>query len=224
MKQASDRLGHGCQGPTVSNFLESPRLSYARSSVRVTLLWIMCFLLALQLLALPINAQSLGDIAKKNQEAKAKTESTPTKVYKNGDLTADPTAPKVKPQDSDTTSPASPTQLAKADPKTTSDKTVSDAKPAKDEAYWRDRWLPVALRLADETRKAADVAARIYDLTVELSGIGPLNARRGGVEAERQRLITESQALDTTIAIDKARLEEIREEGRRAGALPGWFR
>src|SRR6267142_5854570 len=67
-----------------------------------------------------VGAQSLGEIAKRTQETKEKTKPTPAKSYKNGDLTADPTAPKVE-APTDATTPAPATQPAKADSKTTSD-------------------------------------------------------------------------------------------------------
>jgi hypothetical protein len=86
------------------------------------------------------------------------------------------------------------------------------------------RWTPLQQKLDGELAKSLTLRSRISELTVELSGIGPLNARRGGVESERQRLVTEAQLLDGNISADKATLEAIREEGRRAGALPGWFR
>jgi hypothetical protein len=44
------------------------------------------------------------------------------------------------------------------------------------------------------------------------------------VESERQRLITESDSLRASVGADKAAIQAIEEEGRRAGALPGWFR
>lgn len=92
------------------------------------------------------------------------------------------------------------------------------------EAYWRARWEPLAGKIGDDLARNVELSQRIYDLTIELSGIGPLNARRAGVEAERQRLITERERNDHVIAEDKAALADIQEEGRRAGALPGWFR
>ena len=43
------------------------------------------------------HAQSLGDIAKKNQQQRDKAKSPPAKTYTNQDLTTDPTAPKTTP-------------------------------------------------------------------------------------------------------------------------------
>jgi hypothetical protein len=161
-------------------------------------------------------AQSLGDIAKKTEEERDKTtasSSTASKVYSDKDLrgahAAEPT---------ETGKTHENTVAGKAD-STTSDK----GKSAKNEAYWRARWTPVQRRLDEELAKSTRLKARVSELTSELSDdFGTLNARRA--EAERQRLITESDTLDRVISADKAALANIQEEGRRAGALPGWFR
>jgi hypothetical protein len=168
------------------------------------------------------HAQTLGEIAKKTQSEQAARQTDgqtkpPTKKYSNENLSSDPTAPAVpavKPSNDERTTTDSSLEKAKGDA----------AVPTKDEAYWRARWTPLYRKIADELAKSVEMRKRIYELTVDLSGIGPLNARRGGVEAERQRLMTEADALDNIVARDKAEFEAIREEGRRAGALPGWFR
>ena len=82
----------------------------------------------------------------------------------------------------------------------------------------------IARRVAEKRDKLATTAKRVAELTFELTGIGPLNARRGGVETERQRLITEANALQIDIEADQKALSNVEEEGRRAGALPGWLR
>jgi hypothetical protein len=94
----------------------------------------------------------------------------------------------------------------------------------KDEAYWRARCAPLLQKIHDNLVKIPPLESRINDLTNELAGIGALNARRGGVETERQRLITEVQTLRDTVSADTKALKDIEEEGRQAGALPGWFR
>jgi hypothetical protein len=177
-----------------------------------------------------VHAQSLADAAKKAQEEhdKAKTTPTPAKVYTNKDLKEIPASPPAQPAMGPTASVIASATTGNADAGKVATKTdqppdaIKD--PVKAEVYWRDRWTPIYIQLVDEQTKATALATRIDDLTVELSGIGPLNARRGGVETERQRLITQLQAQNDKITADKAVLAAIQEEGRRAGALPGWFR
>ena len=181
------------------------------------------------------HAQSLADVARQTEEARAKaqepsksddskkTEAPKSKVYTNKELTPDNRPlPETKTDGTDAKTPGTDTKTtSKKDEKTTEGKS-KDTK--KDEAYWRGRVAPLHRGMAEKLAKAATVDRRIRELTDELSGIGPLNARRGGVESERQRLITEADTLRASISVDKAEIEAIEEEGRRAGALPGWFR
>jgi hypothetical protein len=190
-----------------------------------------------------LHAQSLGDIAKKAQEqrdkAKAEAEKAKTegekagqpaakplsKTYTNKDLTDTPPAEKPASEAAPSKSTSSETKKSADKADSTADKSSEIGKAVvKDEAYWRGRWTPLHEKLGEDLQKALSLRGRIYDLTVELIGIGPLNARRGGVETERQRLITEAEAVDNMIAKDKAALAAVEEEGRRASALPGWFR
>jgi hypothetical protein len=110
--------------------------------------------------------------------------------------------------------------------KDTSNKVATEKsdKSVKDESYWRARVAPLNQQIHDNTGKSLTLKGRIDDLTTELLGIGSLNARRGGVETERQRLITEFQALNEVVSVDIKAVKAIEEEGRVAGALPGWFR
>ena len=178
----------------------------------------------------PVRAQSLADVAKKTEEeraAKSKQETKsksddakkpekPAKVYTNKDLGS---APSAAPADVNADSRVDATPKNAATTITTTTKDLS-----KDEGYWRGRVEPIRQRIIANLEKEIGIRQRIIDLTRELEGIGPLNARRAGVETERQRLITEADNLDATVRADTRAFENIQEEGRRAGALPGWFR
>ena len=173
-------------------------------------------------------AQSLGDVAKKTEEQRDKTKtSSPaaSKTYSDKDLK------EARPVLSDTPAEKQPEAASpdKAPATTASSKpenTASDKAKSvvKDEAYWRAQWTPIQRKLDEELAKSKRLKARVIELTNELSVIGTLNGRRAAVESQRQRLITESDTLDVVISGDKAALASIQEEGRRAGALPGWFR
>jgi hypothetical protein len=69
-----------------------------------------------------------------------------------------------------------------------------------------------------------DLRSGIDDLNAQLRGMEVFDAAGAGMEAERQWLITELQQLQIAVAVDLAAVKAIEEEGRRAGALPGWFR
>ena len=183
---------------------------------------------ALTSFASTVCAQSLGDVAKKTEEQRDKTKtSSPTasKAYSDKDLK------EARPVVSDTLIEKQPEAVStdKAPVTTASSKSESTASDksksvAKDEAYWRAQWTPIQRKLDEELAKSAKLKARVIELTNELSVIGTLNGRRAAIETQRQRLINESDLLDSVITGDKAALSNIQDEGRRAGALPGWFR
>jgi hypothetical protein len=183
-------------------------------------------ILMLLVVASIAQAQSLAEVAKKAEDEHAKATSTDgktsdapkTRSYTDKDLKPAPSS-EVKPPATDTATSAPDTKASKSD---AADSTAK--KPSKDEAYWRGRVAPLHQKVAETLAKLVVLDRRISDLTVDLQGIGPLNARRGGVESERQRLITESDSFHATVDADKAAIQAIEEEGRRAGALPGWFR
>ena len=120
--------------------------------------------------------------------------------------------------------PSEQTPPAVAAPVAASSVTAEPLDPRKTEAYWRERGDPIRRRIDEAKSRRALMTARIAELTDQLYDIGPLNTRRGGVETERQRLISERDELDRLTAIDIRAFKDLEEEGRRAGALPGWFR
>jgi len=118
--------------------------------------------------------------------------------------------------------PAAPVLVSTPAPSTTAP--LPKAPPKQDEAYWRARVAPLHASLDANVAQSRTLSLRIDDLTIELLGIHPFNTRRGGVEAERQRLITERQARVAALIDDQRAIDAVEEEGRRARALPGWFR
>jgi len=173
-------------------------------------------------------AQSLGDVAKKTEEQRDKTKTSSqaaAKAYSDKDLKeARPVlsdTPVEKQPEAVSTDKAPGTKASSKPESTPSDKAKS---VVKDEAYWRAQWTPIQRKLDEELARSARLKARINELANQLNGVWPDKARRTGAEAERQRLISESSTLDAFINGDKAVLANIQEEGRRAGALPGWFR
>jgi septal ring factor EnvC (AmiA/AmiB activator) len=165
-----------------------------------------------------VQAQSLVDAAKKAQDErdKAKPTQTPgttdssggTKVYTNEDLSDEPLA-------------ATSANEAKTPAATKAEKTDGHAKG---EAYWRSRVAPLQKKIDESQRKSDALRKRIAELTTEMDGLVPVNPRPGSVASERQKLITQADRLEAEISAEKKALGDIEEEGRRAGALPAWFR
>ena len=66
------------------------------------------------------------------------------------------------------------------------------------------------------------IQARHDALAAQLSSSPPLGILVLGPELTR--LQTELSAARTAVRIAQAKIDAMMEEGRRAGALPGWFR
>lgn len=94
----------------------------------------------------------------------------------------------------------------------------------KDEQYWRSRALDIRTRL----RQATD---RVEDL--ELSAAGWRRRfyaeedpyfRDGKIKPEWDRVLAQLEETRNEVETTRKELEDFLEEGRRAGALPGWLR
>jgi hypothetical protein len=168
------------------------------------------------------SAQSLGDIAKK-EEARRKTVKSPGKVYTNQDLRADTSsAPEPAPPASaaaDATQPAAPNAPAAAQP----------AQPApaddqkKDEAYWKDR-LTQARTALDRAKTFADaLQSRINALTTDFAARSD-PAQRSVIEQDRQKALAELDRVSKEIKDNTKAITDIQEEARKAGVPASWYR
>ena len=158
--------------------------------------------------------QSLGDIARKaaiEREAKSKDGKAPPPVtVTNKDLTsvaAPGSVPPVKAASEPRAGGKAPAAPAAAS--------------AKDEAYWRAKMRPLRDKLLSDRSSSAVVAKRLTELRYNVtSDPGGLAAAR----AEKVRLTTEMQNWNVILDTDLRAMADLREDGRRAGALPAWLR
>lgn len=171
-------------------------------------------IIAIVLAAFVPSPQSLGEIAKKaaaekaaKREAEAGQTQPPTKVFTDKDLASDPLA-----ADKPVAPPIGKEESAAA---------VMIAAAAKSEAYWRGRLAPMREQLTSDmlasdvvARNLDEVRAKLEPNLVSLAVFGP----------EVVRLTTELKNWNAIVAADVAAIERLKEEGRRGGAFPGWFR
>jgi hypothetical protein len=99
--------------------------------------------------------------------------------------------------------------------------TITTTTVGKDEAYWRGRLRPLQTKLEGDIETRRPLASRLVELSSELE---PNLASFTLFGAEIGRLTTEVQRLNGIIANDNQDIDNLREEGRHAGALPGWLR
>jgi hypothetical protein len=178
-------------------------------------------------LAVPVCAQSLGELAKKEQERR-KASPPAAKVYTNDDLKkiTVPGATAEEPKD------AKDSQATK-DPKDTKDakdskdaKDPADAKTAeapKDEAAWRARMTAARedLRKGEMFRDA--LQSRINGLSADFSARDD-PYQRAQIADERQKALAELASVTTDIDKAKKLIADIEEEARRANVPAGWIR
>ena len=162
---------------------------------------------------LPLHAQSLGDLAKKEQERR-KTVAAPGKVFTNKDL---PTPPEPAPAAGSGALPPATTAEAKPEaPKT-------EAKDEKDEAWWRGRVVQ-----AHEAQRRAEAFAEALQSRINALSADFVNRddpfQRAKVAEDRQKAIAELSRVTAEIDQAKKELAAIDEEARQAGVPPGWLR
>lgn len=171
--------------------------------------------------AVPLAAQtpapSLGELAKKTAEERAKTK-TPAKVYTNKDV-----EPSTRPLPDATPIATNVTPIAVAPP--TPD--TPAAVVAKDELYWHGRSLALHGQL-DADVIARDAVARRYRSYA--SATNRTTTYRDGAYVSRDLQNKTRDAYDeltrvnAVVTADKLAIVTFEEEARRAGVPPGWLR
>lgn len=169
----------------------------------------------------PARAQSLADIAQKEEERR-KTVKPASKVLTNKDLgdvppaPAAPPAPVAPPADAKTAEAA---KTAKpAEPSAEDSKT-----PVKDQAYWSGRMKELRAKLDLDQISAEAFQARINALSADFVNRDD-PAQRGIIARDRQRAVGEFDRLTKAIADGKKAIADLEEEARKASVPPGWLR
>lgn len=96
--------------------------------------------------------------------------------------------------------------------------------PVRDEAYWRSRALEVRLRW----RKAADDVKELEQSAAgwrrRFYAENDPYVRSGQIKPEWDRVLDRLEEARAEVEASRTELAELLEEGRTAGALPGWLR
>jgi hypothetical protein len=165
--------------------------------------------------ARPVNAQSLGDVARQEEERRKDVKS-PAKVYTNTDLKAPPSSLAPPPAPGAAASSSAPKQA----PKAADDK---PKEPSKDQAYWAGRKKELQAKLDRDKVLVEAVQSRINALTADFSSrADPI--QRSGIGRDRQQAVSELDRLQQDIKAGQKALTDLDEEARKAGVPPGWLR
>ncbi|MBZ5560515.1 MAG: hypothetical protein LAO77_24940 [Acidobacteriia bacterium] len=175
-------------------------------------------------LASVLRAQSLADIAKKEEERR-KTIATPAKVYTNKDLSPVPATTATPP------AATTPADTAKDADKSKDTKDAKDAKdasggkdtPVKDQKYWSERQKALQAQLDHDMSFADALQVKINAQTTDfIARDDP--AQKAQIERDRNKSLADLEGLKKAIEADKKAIADFQEEARRAGVPPGWLR
>jgi len=198
----------------------------------------------------PLWAQSLGDLARQEEERR-KTIKSASKVYTNRDLGNAQPPPAGQGASRSTASTAtggqagstgqtgstgqsgstgqtgSTGQVSPAGPTSPAGQTAPAADKAqgvaKDQAYWAGRMQELSTQLTRDETFASALQTQVNSLTAEfINQSDP--AQRSVIEQNRQRALTEFARLQIEIDKDRKAVADFDEEARRAGVPPGWLR
>ena len=164
-------------------------------------------------------AQSLADIAKKEEERRKALKGT-GKVYTNDDLhrypvlplPGQPAPPPDKPAAND---PVTGAQAAPVPP--------AEQKEEKGEAYWKKLMTDARALLARTTSHHEAMQSRINALTADFYARDD-PAQRAVLWTERTRALEEQEQLVKDMADQKKAIAQIEDDARKAGVPPGWLR
>jgi hypothetical protein len=172
--------------------------------------------------AVPVCAQTLGDIAKREAERR-KASPPAAKTYTNEDLKKLPPAPEPGAKAVEK-APAKAGDAAKADDAAKPGDAKADAgAPAKDEKYWRGRITAANEEIRRNEMFRDALQSRINALSADFAGRDD-PYQRATIADDRQKALAELARVNEEIEKSKKLLGEIAEEGRRAGIPPGWLR
>jgi hypothetical protein len=177
--------------------------------------------LAVAVNSVPLRAQSLATLAKKEEERR-KSVPAPAKVYTNKDLTAVPEGT----QPSSIPAPAAPDAASAPPAAGGAPKDAEASKPAgqvKDQAYWAGRQKALQEKLEREQTYVEAMQTRVNALSTDfVNRDDPV--QRGGIERDRQKVMAEMDRLKKSVEDTKKGIADLEEEARRAGVPPGWLR
>ena len=166
----------------------------------------------------PAGAQSLADVARKEEERR-KTAGEPQKVYTNKDLHAVPAGSPPAPAAPETPAAGG----GKAADGAKDGEKAADKEPVKDKAYWGGKLKTLQSQLTQDQDMSEAVQTRINSLTADFaSRDDPM--QRAKIDADRRKALTDLDRLKKAVVDDQKAIATLLEDARKAGVPPGWLR
>jgi len=101
---------------------------------------------------------------------------------------------------------------------------VDDDELALDEAYWRDRGLEIRLAWKEASESVEELEADVFNLRMRFYAEDDPFYRDAQIKPAWDHAIEELNRAREEVDSRQQELEDFMEEGRVAGALPGWLR
>jgi hypothetical protein len=166
-------------------------------------------------IASPALAQSLADVARKEEERRKEIKK-PAKVITNEDL-----RPGLQP--TNPPPPAGDASAAASDTGKTDTGGAGTAEPAKDQKYWVGKKKALDDALDRDSGYAEALQVRINALTADfVNRDDPV--QKSKIEQDRIKALAELDRLKKAIESDKKALADLQDEARKAGVPAGWVR
>jgi hypothetical protein len=181
--------------------------------------------------AAPVRAQSLADVAKKEQERR-RTTKTAGKVYTNNDLaplsgsgnTAAPGGSAAAGDAKDAAGGDAQDKTEAQDAGKSDSKTEDNASgDAHDRSYWTKRMGGLRESLQRDQVYADALQSRINALTTDFVNRDD-PAQRAQIGTQREAAVNELARLKKQIEDEKKAIADTEEEARRSGVPAGWLR
>jgi hypothetical protein len=165
-----------------------------------------------------VAAQSLGDVARQEEERR-KSVKAPPKVYTNKDLGSGAlaTVAPAEPAPGTTPAPAAPGAAAKPDAPAQAPAVVKDQK------YWSSRMKELQTQLERDQTYLDALQSRINALTTDFVNRDD-PAQRAIIGRDRDKATAELARLQESLVKTKKAIADLEEEARRANVPPGWLR
>jgi|SRR5581483_9586695 len=176
--------------------------------------------------ATPLAAQSLADVAKKEEERRKEIKA-PSKVLTNKDLGDAPaptsSTPSASSAPSDTPAPDASRTPKDADKPSGGGAADKDGATVKDQKYWSAKMKSLQDALSRDQVHADAMQTQVNSLTTDFVNRDD-PAQRAQIEQRRQGAVAELARLKEQIKKDQKSIDDLQEEARRAGVPPGWLR
>jgi hypothetical protein len=200
------------------------------AAIRIIRLTVVCLsVLSISGATAMVSAQSLADLAKKEEERRKET-GDPKKVYTNKDLKGG-AEPRPQAGGDAAKDAADPGKAKASEPgdkaAEPTDKAAADADAAKDPtktpAYWSGKLKALKDKLEQDTSFADALQTKINALTTDfVNRDDPF--QRAKIEKDRQKALADVARLTKAIADDQKAITDFEERARTSGIPAGWLR